>query len=156
MDKTAIIHDLISQGEVYFLSRPRRFGKSLLISTLASLFSGHKALFNGLAISKTDYDFTTYPVISMDFTRVNVRQVEDLESYIINTANRLAKTHDIELELTSYEQRFGELVIKLHEKYQHKVVLLVDEYDKPILSNLNKPTLIPVKHLLAICAICAC
>lgn len=139
LDKTALIYQLVSSGKAYFLSRPRRFGKSLLVSTFESLFSGHKAQFEGLAIADTDYDFTVYPVIKMEFTRVNVRQVEDLENYIINTANNCAKTHDLELELDSYEQRFAELVIKLHQKYQQKVVLLIDEYDKPILSHLNNP-----------------
>jgi hypothetical protein len=67
LDKTALIHDLINFGKVYFLSRPRRFGKSLLISTLEALFSGKKALFDGLAISQTDYDFATYPVVTIEF-----------------------------------------------------------------------------------------
>ncbi len=148
IDKTALVHQLITCGKNYFLSRPRRFGKSLLLSTLEAVFLGRRALFDGLSIAKTDYDFATYPVIKMEFTRVNVRQVHDLESYIINTANSLAKTHDIELELDSYEQRFAELVIKLQQKYQQKVVLLIDEYDKPILSNLNKPILEHIKESL--------
>ncbi len=148
LDKTALVHKLITCGKNYFLSRPRRFGKSLLISTLEAVFLGRKALFEGLDISQTDYDFTVYPVIKMEFTRVLVRQVDDLENYIINTANRYAKAHDIELEVTSYEQRFAELVIKLNEKYQQKVVLLIDEYDKPILSHLNKPTLPDIKEAI--------
>lgn len=147
-DKTALIHELVTTGKVYFLSRPRRFGKSLLISTLEALFLGHKDLFEGLGIAQTDYDFAVYPVIKMEFTRVVVRQVEDLENYIINTANSYAKTHGLELELVSYEQRFAELVIKLQQKYQQKVVLLIDEYDKPILSHLNKPTLASIKEAI--------
>ncbi len=148
VDKTALIHQLIDSGKVYFLSRPRRFGKSLLISTLESLFLGQKSLFNGLAITDTDYDFTEYPVIKLEFTRVVVKQAEDLENYIINAANSYASTYGIELTLTSYEQRFAELVSKLHKKYQQKVVLLVDEYDKPILSHLNKPTLAAIKETI--------
>ena len=128
MDKTAVINELVGQGSVYFLSRPRRFGKSLLLSTLESLFLGRKALFEGLAIAKTDYDFTVYPVIRLDFSRVVVKQSDDLENYIINTANSMAKTHDIDLAPDSYEQMFSELVIKLQHKYQQKVVLLVDDY----------------------------
>ena len=65
VDKTALVHDLVYSGKVYFLSRPRRFGKSLLISTLDALFSGRKDLFEGLNIADTDYDFATYPVISI-------------------------------------------------------------------------------------------
>ncbi|MFT4929454.1 MAG: hypothetical protein ACI8WB_005587 [Phenylobacterium sp.] len=67
VDKTALVHDLISKGKTYFLSRPRRFGKSLLVSTFEALFSGHKELFTGLAIADTDYDFIEYPVILVEF-----------------------------------------------------------------------------------------
>jgi hypothetical protein len=148
IDKTAIIYDLLDQGSVYFFSRPRRFGKSLLLSTLESVFLGRRDLFEGLDITKTDYDFAVYPVIKMEFTRVVVRRVEDLEDYIINTANQYAKAHDIELEVDSFEQRFAELVIKLQQKYQQKVVLLIDEYDKPILSHLNKPSLMGIKEVI--------
>ncbi len=119
-----------------------------MLSTLESLFLGRRDLFEGLAIAQTDYDFAIYPVIKLEFTRVVVRQVSDLEDYIINTANNYAKTHNIELEVTSYEQRFAELVIKLQQKYQQKVVLLVDEYDMPILSHLNKPTLGDIKEVI--------
>lgn len=101
LDKTALVRKLLTCGKYYFLTRPRRFGKSLLISTLEAVFLGRKDLFEGLDITKTDYDFAAYPVIKMEFTRVLVRQVQDLEDYIINTANSYAKTHDIELEVTS-------------------------------------------------------
>jgi hypothetical protein len=80
IDKTAIIYELLQQGSAYFLSRPRRFGKSLLISTLEALFGGQKALFDGLAIADTDYDFAVYPVVVLEFSRVDVRQGEDLEN----------------------------------------------------------------------------
>jgi hypothetical protein len=149
VDKTAVIYDLIDQGSVYFFLRPRRFGKSLLLSTLESVFLGRKALFEGLAIAKTDYDFTVYPVIRLDFSRVVVKQSGDLENHIKNTTNEMAKTHDIDLTSDSYEQIFSELVVKLQQKYQQKVVLLVDEYDKPILSHLNKPTLPAVKDSIS-------
>ncbi|NQZ10587.1 MAG: AAA family ATPase [Algicola sp.] len=69
VDKTALVFDLVSTGKVYFLSRPRRFGKSLLVSTFEALFGGHKALFDGLAIADTDYDFAVYPVIVLEFVR---------------------------------------------------------------------------------------
>lgn len=146
VDKTALVYELIQTGKAYFLSRPRRFGKSLLISTLESLFSGNKTLFDGLAIADTYYDFTTYPVIKIEFTRVNVRQAEDLEKFIVNVANSYAADNDITLEIDSYEQRFAELVIKLQQKSGKPVVLLIDEYDKPILSNLNKPVLQSIKE----------
>jgi hypothetical protein len=69
IDKTALIHDLITTGKIYFLSRPRRFGKSLLISTLQALFSGKKSLFDGLSIANTPYDFAEHPVIKLEFSK---------------------------------------------------------------------------------------
>jgi hypothetical protein len=148
LDKTALIYDLISTGKVYFLSRPRRFGKSLLISTLESLFLGQKSLFDGLAIASLDYDFKAYPVIKLEFTKVFAQDAEDLKKYIFTATSQYAKRYDITLESDSFEMRFDELVCKLHEKTAAKVVLLIDEYDKPILSNLNKPALTEVKEVM--------
>jgi hypothetical protein len=148
VDKTAIIHHLITSGKVYFLSRPRRFGKSLLISTLDSLFSGQRALFEGLAIADTDYDFVDYPVIMLEFSRVDVDCADDLKNYIVNATNSYAQKYGIELVIDSYEQRFFELVEKLNEKTQQRVVLLVDEYDKPILDNLFSEALASIKGVM--------
>jgi hypothetical protein len=149
IDKTALVHDLICQGEVYFLSRPRRFGKSLLVSTFEALFLGQKALFEGLAIADTDYDFAAYPVISMEFSKVRVTDSEDVKQHIINNTNKYAKHYDIELEISSYEQRFDELVIKLQAKTGRKVVLLIDEYDKPIIDNLLNDSLSQIQSVIA-------
>ena len=148
IDKTALVHDLIQQGEVYFLSRPRRFGKSLLVSTFEALFSGQKELFEGLAIADTDYDFAEYPVILVEFSKVRVTKASDIENYIINCTNKHAKHYGIELEVNSYEQRFDELVTKLQERTGRKVVLLIDEYDKPILDNLLNDTLSQIKGVI--------
>ncbi|MCJ8268640.1 MAG: AAA family ATPase, partial [Psychrosphaera sp.] len=148
VDKTALVRQLIQSGKVYFLSRPRGFGKSLLISTFESLFSGHKELFDGLAIADTDYDFAKYPVISLEFSKVDVSEASDLKGYIINATNQYAEAYGIELTIDSYEQRFEELVRRLQEKTGKKVVLLVDEYDKPILDNLFNEALKPVKGVM--------
>ena len=104
IDKTALIHDLVQRGEVYFFSRPRRFGKSLLVSTFEALFSGQKELFEGLAIANTDYDFVEYPVILMEFSKVRVTEADDVKNYIINNTNEHAKLYGIELEISSYTQ----------------------------------------------------
>jgi hypothetical protein len=149
IDKTALVHDLIGQGEVYFLARPRRFGKSLLVSTFEALFLGQKVLFEGLAIADTDYDFAEYPVISMEFSKVHVTDSEDVKQYIINNTNKYAKHYDIELEISAYEQRFDELVSKLQIKTGRKVVLLIDEYDKPIIDNLLNDSLSQIKSVIA-------
>ena len=96
------------------MSRPRRFGKSLLISTLEAVFLGRRDLFENLDIAQTDYFFLVYPVIKMEFTRVNVRQVEDLESYIINTANSCANIpNNITLKDEKYYQSIFYAVITL-------------------------------------------
>jgi hypothetical protein len=148
IDKTALVYDLIQQGEVYFFSRPRRFGKSLLISTLDAIFSGQKELFEGLAIAATGYDFVEYPVILMEFSKVRVTEADDVKNYIINNTNEHARKYGIELEINSYEQRFDELVKKLQAKTGRAVVLLIDEYDKPILDNLLKDTLSQIKSVI--------
>ena len=95
IDKTAILYDLINQGEVYFFSRPRRFGKSLLISTFEALFGGHKALFDGLAIADSDYDFVTYPVVKLDFSKSEFISADSLREYINTAVNRIANHYDI-------------------------------------------------------------
>ena len=149
VDKTALIHDLVTTGKVYFLSRPRRFGKSLLISTLEALFLGRKDLFKGLAIADTDYDFAAYPVVKLEFSKDEFITADSLRDYITAEITRIAKDHQIELSNGSYTQRFDELVVKLHQKNQQKVVLLIDEYDKPILNNFNKPVLAEIKQVIA-------
>ncbi len=149
VDKTALVYDLIQQGEVYFFSRPRRFGKSLLISTFEALFLGQKALFDNLAIANTDYDFAAYPVVKLEFSKNEFATADSLRDYINSAITRIAKDHQIELTEDTYTQRFDELIVKLHLKYQQKVVLLVDEYDKPILNNFNKPVLTEIKQVIA-------
>ncbi len=149
VDKTETLYDLIHQGEVYFLSRPRRFGKSLLISTLEALFRGQKALFDGLYIADTDYDFATYSVVKLEFSEDEFATADSLRDYIYNAVNDIAERHDIELVKQSYSQRFGELVRKLHNKTGQKVVLLVDEYDKPILNNFNKLVLAEIHQVMS-------
>ena len=149
VDKTALVYELITSGTAYFLSRPRRFGKSLLISTLESLFRGEKALFDGLAIADTDYEFVEYPVVLFEFTRVLTEKADDVKRYIINTTNSVAEQYDIELTLESFEQRLGELFEKLYKKTGKPVVFLVDEYDKPILDNLFDEQLKEIRAVLA-------
>ncbi len=150
VDKTAIIGELLRGGSVYFLSRPRRFGKSLLISTLDALFSGKKALFEGLAITDTDYNFTAYPVIRVDFSGGRFVTADELEKHISSILDNCAHKYGVELFQEVFTLRFKELVIKLHEKTGQKVVLLVDEYDKPILNNLkNTSVLDEIKEVMA-------
>ena len=82
VDKTALIHQLITQGKWYFLARPRRFGKSVLVSTLAALFRGEKKLFDDLLIRTTDYPFDQHPVIKLEFTKAKILNASSFESFI--------------------------------------------------------------------------
>lgn len=148
-DKTDLLYELIISDRVCLLSRPARFGKSLLISTLDSLFAGKSGLFRNLAISKTDYDFCSYPVLKFDFSKDEFTSSENLRSYIDYAINQKAAEYDISLTATSHNQKFDELVVKLHQLCGQKVVLLVDEYDKPILNNLSRPVLAEIKEVLS-------
>jgi len=148
IDKTEYIHNLLKPIKgVYFLSRPRRFGKSLLISTLAALFEGKRELFNGLWIGEqSDYQFEEYPVFQIDLSSPKVYSRTDLENYIIYITDVIAEKHDVKLTQNSYEIRFLELLRKV--SVQNKAVVLIDEYDKPILDNIYSPARDEIKDSL--------
>jgi len=137
IDKTEYIYNLFSGGaQYYFLSRPRRFGKSLLVSTLGEIFSGNKQLFEGLWISQSDYDWQQYPVITLDFSTIARKTPEDLEISLILNLNEIAKAYSVDIsEAQLLNDKFVMLIKKLADK--NKVVLLVDEYDKPILDHIT-------------------
>ena len=136
VDKTEYLYNLINNGNVYFLSRPRRFGKSLMISTLNYLFQGEKELFNGLWIDdKWNWD-DKHPVIRVDFSKKEFKSSDELRVKISNILENAADMYDVELETSSYEEKFEELILKLKQKYNKNVVILIDEYDKPILDHI--------------------
>ncbi len=137
VDKTPFIYQLISEGKYYFLSRPRRFGKSLMIDTLKCLFEGKKHLFENLFIyDKWNWN-QQYPVIRISFGsyKKNMNDPNDLEKYILARLNEIAFAHNISLSQSLYYEAFRELIIKLSKK--NKVVILVDEYDKAILDVID-------------------
>ena len=139
VDKTGIAVDLVESGKYYFLSRPRRFGKSLFISTLQALFEGRQELFPGLA-ALDRWDWTTkYPVIKISFAGV-ARTVADMKQDVENILKSNQKRLGIQCERAEEDISgcFHELIEKSFEKYQQKVVILVDEYDKLILDNLDQ------------------
>ena len=136
VDKTRQILQLLEGSKVYFLSRPRRFGKSLLISTLKELFLGNKELFEGLYIQdKIEWGF--HPVIHLDFTTTDYKNL-GLEKAIEDILHYQGSLYEIELETETITTKLQELVRKLFKKYNQQVVLLIDEYDKPIIDFLEK------------------
>ena len=147
VDKTEYIWQLIRPSSAgYFLSRPRRFGKSLTLSTLKAVFEGKKDLFKGLAIYDKPYDWKPYPIIHLsfaDYTPLN-DTVEKLDRYLLDKVMTIAEQFSIVLPKNiDSSSAFGKLINKIFEK--SKIVILVDEYDKPILDNITNPE---VKEIL--------
>jgi hypothetical protein len=139
IDKTEDIHRVVSSGKVYFLSRPRRFGKSLLISTMDALFKGKRELFEGLWIADK-WDWTQhYPVIRIDWTSIKHVTPEEMESDMSDFLRQIANHNKISLVRKFASGIFSELIELLHEKTGQKVVVLVDEYDVPILDAIGSP-----------------
>jgi hypothetical protein len=138
VDKTKYIYDLITTGRLYFLSRPRRFGKSLLISTLEHIFSGNKELFHDLWIGKhSDYTWPKHPVIHLDFSSLENETAEILKGSLSSYLSEIAQDYGLELKETLLANKTRELVKKLAQK--NKVVFLIDEYDYPLLEHLTEP-----------------
>jgi hypothetical protein len=140
VDKTEHIWNLVNKGRMYFLSRPRRFGKSLLVSALSELFGGKKELFNGLYIyDRWDWS-KTFPVIYLDFSEITYSTTNELKlslnKFIEITAEANEIIMDKELPLS---MKFAQLIEQLHKKTGNPVVILVDEYDKPLIDSLSKP-----------------
>ncbi|MDP3875608.1 MAG: ATP-binding protein [Methylobacter sp.] len=139
VDKTQLIAQLIADGSHYFLSRPRRFGKSLLIDTLGELFAGNEPLFKGLFIHN-QWDWSVkYPVIRLSFGGGVMQNRAELDDKIQELLTIVQKDLGIECGQQSQQACFAELIRTVHEKTGQRVVILVDEYDKPILDNLIYP-----------------
>ncbi|MDR0913419.1 MAG: AAA family ATPase [Methanobrevibacter sp.] len=137
VDKTKHIYNMINEGNKYFLSRPRRFGKTLLISTLKELFNGNKKLFKGLYIeNKWDWR-ENYPVLTIDISERSSNSAEELKKSLDNLINEIAEDYSIELFDDDIKAKFGQLIRKIHKKTGKKVVILIDEYDNPIIENLK-------------------
>lgn len=142
VDKTALIHRLATTGTYYFLSRPRRFGKSLLVSTMEAYFKGKKELFEGLAMEQLEQDWTEYPVLHLD---LNGKEYDSPQALTKNI-NYYLSLWDKELatdtsSVNDIEIRFKQIIDIACEKTGKKVVILIDEYDKPIVDNLGNPEL---------------
>jgi hypothetical protein len=137
VDKTEDIYRLVTSGKVYFLSRPRRFGKSLLISTMDALFKGKKELFEGLWIYN-NWDWSRqHPVIRIDWTSIEHSTPEQIESDMSDFLKQVAGNYGLSLTRKFVSSLFAELIELLHLKTGQKVVVLVDEYDIPVLDAIG-------------------
>jgi hypothetical protein len=148
VDKTSLIHELIRgyKGQ-YFLARPRRFGKSLLVSTLKVIFQGRRELFDGLAIAKTDYDWKPYPVIHLDMGSCQAGSADELRRMLTYLLDDQAAANGVSLTRQGEGPRFRELIDGLAAR-DGKVVILVDEYDKPLLGQLGQPGVREIQTVL--------
>ncbi|MBF0266545.1 MAG: AAA family ATPase, partial [Gammaproteobacteria bacterium] len=137
IDKTELAYQLINSGTYYFLSRPRRFGKSLFVDTLASLFQGKKDYFKGLAIAeKWDWNIA-YPVINLSLNGGDFSSRESIQNRLFGILKQVQKKIAVECDTNNdLATCFSELILNTADKYQQKVVILIDEYDKPILDNI--------------------
>ena len=149
VDKTAEIYKLAKEGRYYFLSRPRRFGKSLLVSTMEAYFSGRKELFSGLAVEKMETEWKQHPVLHLDLSGVSYTDESVLERVL---SDKLAKWEALYGAVNTSDilgLRFKEVIEAAYNKTGNQVAILIDEYDKPIIDNLgNEPTLSRLRSTL--------
>ena len=141
IDKTAIIYRLVNEGSYYFLSRPRRFGKSLLISTLEAYFEGKKDLFDGLAISQLEKDWIAYPVLHLDLNIAQYDSTDSLYKIVNDALARWEEVYGTRPSEKSLPLRFAGVVERAYLKTGQRVVILIDEYDKPLLQTLQQEEL---------------
>jgi len=150
VDKTALVYRLVTEGKIYFLSRPRRFGKSLLVSTLEAYFKGKKELFKGLAIDELEKEWAEYPVFHIDFNGANFTESGTLEKIIEKFLMDQEDIYGKNPNSQTTGDRFKDILKAAHQKYGRSSVVLIDEYDKPLLDVLdtNYSTLIDGKERL--------
>lgn len=137
VDKTQFMNEIVRGGKgVYFIARPRRFGKSLMISTLQEIFFGNRDLFKGLWIAQSDYQWPVHPVIRVDFSRHTVKDATGLERIIEYFVEEIALQYGVTLRGFDYQTKFDNLIQQLARDGK-QVVILIDEYDKPLIDNLT-------------------
>lgn len=141
VDKTDMIYLLATRGSYYFLSRPRRFGKSLLISTLEAYFAGRKELFSGLAIETLEKDWESYPILHLDLNNQKYDTPESLYDILNLNVSKWENIYGRYEEETTLSLRFLGVIERAYKKMGKQVVILVDEYDKPLLQAINNASL---------------
>ena len=141
VDKTELIYKLAATGKYYFLSRPRRFGKSLLVSTMEAYFQGKKELFEGLAIESLEKDWVECPVLHFDLSGASYTDMEALNDKIGRQLETLESRFGVVKKYKTFSVRFDNLIECAFNKTGRQVVILIDEYDKPVIDNLDRPEL---------------
>ncbi len=141
IDKTKYVYELATSGKYYFLSRPRRFGKSLLISTIEAYFQGQKELFKGLALEQLEKEWKVYPVFHLDLNAEQYNSPEGLLSILDRYLRMWERQYGKNEGDKTPTDRFVTLIQRAYEQTGHKVVILVDEYDKPLLQAIGNEAL---------------
>ena len=141
VDKTSLLYKMVTSGCYYFLSRPRRFGKSLLLSTIEAYFQGKRELFEGLAVAELESDWTEYPILHLDLNTRNYSVKESLEAELNKHLELWESRYGDAFRDRSIEERFTQVIRLAYEKTGRQVVILVDEYDKPLLQAIGNTEL---------------
>lgn len=137
VDKTERIFQLVNDGTYFFLARPRRFGKSLLVSTLEAYFKGRKELFTGLAMESLEQDWDEHPVLRLDLSGTNYKNAKSLNDKLEAYVNSWEKQYGKEVNVSNIDVRFGAVIRQAYEKTGQRVVILIDEYDKPLIDTIT-------------------
>ena len=141
VDKTAIIHDIVSRGRYYFLSRPRRFGKSLLISTLKAYFEGKRELFQGLAMEQLEQEWRVHPVLRLDLNTEKYDSIDSVDRKLDREFKIWEELYGADEAEVTLPMRFEGIIRRAYKKTGERVVILIDEYDKPLLQTISNKSL---------------
>jgi len=141
VDKTALMYKMVSEGKYYFLSRPRRFGKSLLLSTLEAFFQGERELFQGLAVERLETEWVKHPILHLDLNVKKYESGDDLYKILNRHLEKWEEAYDSPYGERDLEERFLQVVECAYRKTGKRVVILVDEYDKPMLQAIGNEAL---------------
>lgn len=136
VDKTQFVWDIVNSSQYYFLARPRRFGKSLFLDTIRCFFEGRRELFNGLYIDSVDWEWEKYPVLKLDLNLERYNVADDLDNLLNFQFSKWEEIYGITNPETAYSVRFANIIATAHKRTGLPVVILVDEYDKPMVSNI--------------------
>ncbi len=141
VDKTALVHKMVQEGNYYFLSRPRRFGKSLLISTLQAYFEGKRELFQGLAMEQLEKEWRVHPVLRLDLNTEKYDSLDSVDKKLDREFKVWENLYGADPAETTLPMRFEGIIQRAYEKTGERVVVLVDEYDKPLLQAISNKSL---------------